>query len=54
MLTVPEFKAPGGGVPEAARGQQAAQATAAVQEARRMSAVAQQPFTLLGRATLRG
>ncbi|WP_224248677.1 hypothetical protein [Hyalangium gracile] len=52
-LTVPEFQAVGAGQ-DTARVERAAQASAALQEARRVAAVAEHPFTLLGRAALRG
>jgi hypothetical protein len=49
-LTVPEFRIP----VEAARASQAIKANASAVEARRVAAVAEQPFSLLGRAALRG
>jgi hypothetical protein len=54
VLTVPDFKLPGKDVPESARVEQAAQASAALQQSRRVAAVAEQPFSLLGRVALRG
>jgi len=54
VLTVPDFKLPGKAVPETARVEQAAQASTAALEARRVAAVAEQPFSLLGRVALRG
>ncbi|MFL5344805.1 MAG: hypothetical protein ACJ8AT_08425 [Hyalangium sp.] len=53
-LTVPEFKAPVEGVQQTARVERASQAVRALQDARRAAAVAEQPFRLLGLATLRG
>ena len=53
-LTVPDFKLPGKDVLETARGEQAAQASAARLESRRVAALTEQPFSLLGRVALRG
>jgi hypothetical protein len=53
-LTQPEFRASLEDVPEAARVQQAAQAMAPKEEARRAAAVTPQAFTVLGHAALRG
>ncbi|HYH99003.1 hypothetical protein [Hyalangium sp.] len=54
VLTVPEFKATTDDLPETARVQQTAQASAATLEARRVAAITEQPFSLLGRVALRG
>lgn len=48
VLTVPDFK-----LPDSMRVEQTAQASAALQESKRVAA-AQQPFSLLGRVALRG
>lgn len=53
-LTVPDFKSPLAGVQQTARVERASEAVRALQDARRAAAVAEQPFRLLGLATLRG
>jgi hypothetical protein len=53
-LTVPEFQASTGDLPEAARVPQAAQAVGASAEARRAPLIPAASFALLGRAELRG